>query len=512
MTRQNVMNRFDKNQDFKPMITFIQKHPNLYTENFRNKVIRMHKVFEGANTTTDSKMMYKKVQNLVQSIRARNGRNKAPARESLRVLIGQQPQRWATMKRNMKYNTTPNVRETINAAELEAGPQRTRVLAGLSHGVRAMLRRSPANIASRLANLKRRYNVARTQTNRNTIKAEMNELKEAQKILVNTKSQGVQTPVSTPTPTQNFNANMNKALDIEDRLERLRALQQLLRKYPSQKAKIQSEIIQVIRKMYRSPPVGAKNENIRFDIAQAKRLVGGSTRNINRELEYALTRKAATTTSSSTANTLKKLLEQRSSGSSLGNLLRPSVPVQMPVMAPVAPVPMIAPPPSVIQALPQPERVALNAAGGYTRAARIVNNIGGPQVTERAIRILERNKGNVNAAVKNSGLPPRVFVDIKKLGGPVRARRTIAAVKKVKPKVLTMRAAAATAKATSKATTKATSKATSKATAKAKAKAKAKPKKQGVSSRVSQKKKLQTLISQIPRKNLEKNVLACVLP
>ena len=86
---------------------------------------------------------------------------------------------------------------------------------------------------------------------------------------------------------------------------------------------------------------------------------------------------------------------------------------------------------SAVQALPAQERIALTNAGGYSSAAAAVSNAGGPATVERAIAALNANGGNVNAAMQKTGLPRQVFNNVNKLGGPVTARRTLTAVKKV---------------------------------------------------------------------------------
>jgi len=86
---------------------------------------------------------------------------------------------------------------------------------------------------------------------------------------------------------------------------------------------------------------------------------------------------------------------------------------------------------SAVQALPAQERLALTNAGGYNNAAAAVSSAGGPATVERAIAALNANGGNVNAAMQKTGLPRQVFNNVNKLGGPVTARRTLMAVKKV---------------------------------------------------------------------------------
>jgi len=86
---------------------------------------------------------------------------------------------------------------------------------------------------------------------------------------------------------------------------------------------------------------------------------------------------------------------------------------------------------TAVQALPAQERLALTNAGGYSNAAAAVSNAGGPATVERAINALNANGGNVNAAMQKTGLSRQVFNNVNKLGGPVTARRTLTAVRKV---------------------------------------------------------------------------------
>jgi hypothetical protein len=86
---------------------------------------------------------------------------------------------------------------------------------------------------------------------------------------------------------------------------------------------------------------------------------------------------------------------------------------------------------SAVQALPAQERLALTNAGGYSSAAAVVSSAGGPATVQRAITALNANGGNVNAAMQKTGLSRQVFNNVNKLGGPVTARRALAAVKKV---------------------------------------------------------------------------------
>ena len=156
-------------------------------------------------------------------------------------------------------------------------------------------------------------------------------------------------------------------------------------------------------------------------------------------------------------------------------------------------------PREVVQAatrtLPPMERFALENVGGVKKAANIINNAGGPLVIQKAARILQKNKGNVVRAMKTTGLSRRVFTNVEKLGGPKKVTRVIRATKKVAKKTTTVGA---------------------------KAKKKSIPgktKKKVLSTRSKKLKKvtitekrLKTLIAQIPKKNLEKNVFKCALP
>jgi hypothetical protein len=87
---------------------------------------------------------------------------------------------------------------------------------------------------------------------------------------------------------------------------------------------------------------------------------------------------------------------------------------------------------SAVQSLPAQERQALGNAGGYNNAAAAVSNAGGPATVQRAITALNNSGGNVNAAMQKTGLSRQVFTNVNRLGsGPISARRTLAAVKKV---------------------------------------------------------------------------------
>jgi hypothetical protein len=86
---------------------------------------------------------------------------------------------------------------------------------------------------------------------------------------------------------------------------------------------------------------------------------------------------------------------------------------------------------SSVGSLPSSERLALTNAGGYRQAAGTILNAGGPATVERAIQALNNAGGNASVAAQRSGLPPSVFQNVKRLGGPVTARRALTAVSKV---------------------------------------------------------------------------------
>lgn len=161
------------------------------------------------------------------------------------------------------------------------------------------------------------------------------------------------------------------------------------------------------------------------------------------------------------------------------------------------------------QMLPSSERSALNNAGGYRRAASLVQNAGGPESVSRALNALQRSNGNIPKAMATSGLSKNVFENVNKLGGPVTARRALTAVKKVSRKfegpAKVRRALAIAPKKVRRVATVASVKKVRKS------------KKKYVSSacactKTSQVNKLRTVISQLRRKNLEKNFLKCLLP
>ena len=203
----------------------------------------------------------------------------------------------------------------------------------------------------------------------------------------------------------------------------------------------------------------------------------------------------------------------------------PSAPTYMP--GPSGPSISIAPtirvnvPQGAVQALPPAERSALNNAGGYTRASRAVYSAGGPEMVTRAINALERNNGNVEKAIQNTGLPRQIFKNVNKLGGPVTARRTLTAVKKIEKKSITTAANVVAVTAAKKRVTVTAAKkrvavtAAKKRVAVTAAKKRVAKKKKVMSSRVmcpicKHTNITATIIHQIPRKNLEKNVLACL--
>lgn len=174
-------------------------------------------------------------------------------------------------------------------------------------------------------------------------------------------------------------------------------------------------------------------------------------------------------------------------------------------------------PPAAAQAatqmLPQMERSALNNAGGYRRAASLVQNAGGPESVSRALTALRNSGGNVQRAMQNSGLPKNVFTNVNKLGGPVTARRALTAVKKVSKKTgrpstfnlgspSTRRPASSVRPATVNLGRVAQPRRT---------------KKKRVSSACATCKKprdnhIRLIVSQLRRNNLERNYLKCLLP
>jgi hypothetical protein len=248
-------------------------------------------------------------------------------------------------------------------------------------------------------------------------------------------------------------------------------------------------------------------------------------------------RPKSSTSSKNGLNLIKELFEKKKNGSSGsgsgsgGVVVAPVIggPPPAPVVAAPAQAPIIIQQPAAIpqikvnvppaqtqfatQTLPPMERAAIMNAGGYGRATNAIMNAGGPVMIDRGIRALQTSGGNVRRASLNSGLPMRVFENINKLGGPVTARRTVVAVKKVSKKVkggkkMKVKSVALTrpTRAVSR-PTRAVSRPTRKRGSK-KTKRPAPKKKQVLSAR----QKVKTLIQQIPRTQLEKNVFACVFP
>ena len=97
----------------------------------------------------------------------------------------------------------------------------------------------------------------------------------------------------------------------------------------------------------------------------------------------------------------------------------PGYPAAMP-MAPGYPVAMpMAPAP----ALPPRVEEVVSKVGGIERANNLVKNAGGPEVIRMASSALNRSRGNVQLAMKQTGLPATTFTNVKKLGGPQLATR-----------------------------------------------------------------------------------------
>ena len=183
-----------------------------------------------------------------------------------------------------------------------------------------------------------------------------------------------------------------------------------------------------------------------------------SSSNISRLLGL----RPGSSSSSSLAGLAPSLL--RSLGGSSSNferLLRgPSAPSYPPMPMAAPTMPMAAPPPSYPMPVPVPSyqasapppsfnqlppsiRTAVTNAGGMKRANNMINNIGGPEMVKVTSRALVRAHGNINVAARQTGMPPRVFKNIKNLGGPtiaprvaarlvvVRRRRPVAASRRV---------------------------------------------------------------------------------
>ena len=136
---------------------------------------------------------------------------------------------------------------------------------------------------------------------------------------------------------------------------------------------------------------------------------------------------------SSSSSNIERLLRNRSSvppPSYPMPMPAPSYPMPMPapsypIPAPSYPIPMPAAPPSFNQ-LPPSIRTAVSNAGGMKRANNMINNIGGPEMVKVTSRALVKAHGNINVAARQTGMPPRVFKNIKNLGGPTVAPRLAA--------------------------------------------------------------------------------------
>ena len=166
------------------------------------------------------------------------------------------------------------------------------------------------------------------------------------------------------------------------------------------------------------------------------------------------------------------------------------------------------------QMLPPMERSALNNAGGYRRAASLVQGAGGPESVSRALNALETSNGNVTKAMEKTGLPKNVFTNVNKLGGPVTARRALTAVKKVSRRTRGVPSSLGRVPSSLGRAPTLGRRAPVRRTRKPKAAAK----KKYVSSacatcgRRSSTNQIKVVVSQLRRKNLEKNFLKCLLP
>ena len=292
-------------------------------------------------------------------------------------------------------------------------------------------------------------------------------------------------------------------------------------------------------------------------ISNARRIAKKNTQfqsnlNMRQKLHEAVNKKTSTTATGSGVPGQQIIFGSQPGPSAPTYMPGPSAPTYMPgpsaptyMPGPSGPSISIAPtirvnvPQGAVQALPPAERSALNNAGGYTRASRAVYSAGGPEMVTRAINALERNNGNVEKAIQNTGLPRQIFKNVNKLGGPVTARRTLTAVKKIEKKSITTAAnvvagtvvkkrVVATA-AKKRVTVTAAKKRVAVTAAKKRVAVTAAKKRVAATAakkRVAKKKKVMSsrvmcpickhtnitaaIIHQIPRKNLEKNVLACL--
>jgi hypothetical protein len=90
----------------------------------------------------------------------------------------------------------------------------------------------------------------------------------------------------------------------------------------------------------------------------------------------------------------------------------------------------------ILQELPTAQREAVKNAGGIARASSLIENAGGPTVVTRAAEVLKKSGGNVERAALNTpNIPVRAFQNVKKLGGPSTAVRTVRVVQVVKTRV-----------------------------------------------------------------------------
>ena len=90
----------------------------------------------------------------------------------------------------------------------------------------------------------------------------------------------------------------------------------------------------------------------------------------------------------------------------------------------------------ILQELPTSQREAVKNAGGIARASSLIENAGGPNAITRAAEVLKKSGGNVERAALNTpSIPVRTFQNVKKLGGPTTAVRTVRVVQVVKTRV-----------------------------------------------------------------------------
>jgi hypothetical protein len=112
----------------------------------------------------------------------------------------------------------------------------------------------------------------------------------------------------------------------------------------------------------------------------------------------------------------------------------------MPPPQPMYPsVPQMPPPmyPSVPQMPPRVEEV-VTRVGGIERANNLVKNAGGPEIIKMASQALNTSRGNIQVAMKKTGLPATTFTNVKKLGGPQLATKVATTL--VIPRVVVRRA------------------------------------------------------------------------